>query len=379
MLFDPRSFVPALDGGQPGWSFARQHPAARHRPSHGFLTLPAIAAETPGRAFLSFGDEPDALELARAQFETGVLRASDVVNPTSAADAFAQAMFAWLAARMPTCRRLNFSFSLVDLNAAKDQLMQFGWDDQVDASLYLAIDLPGDEVYFIGKARADALRAVHPYLLYTAMSLINLASSKSLHLRTPDVLLDLFARWHWEYDCTLANDDDAREFLKNGCGMDEGDIARYLPSAVRPELAPDDVLPPFCHAYPESRKLKTVGSRKLYELARSQHGWLKDVCVALAELNLAVKRQRDRSAVADSQWAEPAHSAATLAYAESDYVTQVLDDLYDGYANSGDATLFQCFIPIAVEPKAIRQQFEDLSGMFKIIAALDRVLTLISD
>ncbi len=379
MLFDPRSFASAVDAGQPAWTPARQHPVAQRRPAHDFLTLPAIPEGTPGRALLTFGDEVEAVDLARVQFATGVLRASDVVNPTGAGDAFAQAMFAWLAARMPTCRRLNFSFSLLDIGAARDQLMQFGWDDELDAPLYLAIHMPGDEVYFIGEARANALRSVHPHLLYTAMSLINLAGAKSLFLRTPEVLLDLFARWHWEYDCTLANDDDAREFLKEQCGMDEDDIARYLPSAVRPELAPDEVLPSFCHAYPESRKLRAFGSRKLYELARSHQGWIKDLCVALAELNLAIKRQGGRSAVSGSQWAEPAYAAATIAYTQSDYVTQVLDDLYDGLNCNGDATMFQCFIPIADEPQAIRQQFKDLSGMLKIIAALDRVLTLISD
>lgn len=319
------------------------------------------------------------MDLVRAQFATGVLRASDVSNPTGAGDAFAQAMFAWLCARTPECKRLSFGFSLIDIGAAKDQLMQFGWEDEIEAPLYLAIDMPGDDVYFIGEARASALRAVHPHLLYTAMSLINTASAKSLFLRTPETLLDLFARWHWEYDSTLADDKNAREFLAESCGMDEGDIERYLPSVVRPELAPDDVLPPACQGYPASCKLRAFGSRKLYELSRAHKGWVKDLCIALAELNLTLKRQGDRSAVAGSQWAEPAYSAATLAYSRSDYVTQVLDDLYDGLNCSGDATLFQCFIPIADEPKAIRQQFQDLDGMLKTISALDRVLTLISD
>lgn len=211
------------------------------------------------------------------------------------------------------------------------------------------------------------------------MSLINSASAKSVFLRTPDVLLDLFARWHWEYDPTISDDDEARAFLTEHCGMDAEDVTRYLPSTVRPELAPDDVLPAYCHANPESRRLRVFGSRKLRELARGQRGWIKDLCVALAELNLAIKRQGSRSAIAGSQWAEPAYAAATLAYTRSDYVTQVLDDLYDGYNCNGDATMFQCFIPIAGEPKAIREQFEDLSSMLRIVAALDRVITLISD
>jgi PRTRC genetic system protein F len=379
MLFDPRSFVPEVDAGRPAWAPARQYPIARRRPAHDFLTLPAIPAGIPNSALLTFGDEVDVMDLVRAQFATGVLRASDVSNPTGAGDAFAQAMFAWLRARTPECKRLSFGFSLIDIGAAKDQLMQFGWEDEIEAPLYLAIDMPGDDVYFIGEARASALRATHPHLLYTAMSLINTAGAKSLFLRTPEALLDLFARWHWDYDSTLADDKNAREFLAESCGMDEGDIERYLPSAVRPALAPDDVLPPACHGYPASSKLRAFGSRRLYELSRAHNGWIKDLCIALADLNLILKRQGDSSAVAGSQWAEPAYSAATIAYSRSDYVTQVLDDLYDGLNCSGDATMFQCFIPIAGEPKAIRQQFKDLDGMLKIISALDRVLTLISD
>lgn len=379
MLFDPRSFVPAVDAGHPNWAPARQPPIARRRPAHDLLTLPTVPQSIPARARLSYGDEVNLVEVVRAQFGAGVLRASDVSNPSGAGDAFAQAMFAWLGARMPRCQRLDFSFSLIDIGAAQDQLMQFGWDDQIDAPLYLAIELPGDEIYYIGDERANALRAAHPHLLYTAMSLINEASPKSLFLRTPEVLLDLFARWHWEWDSTLTDDKDAEEYLRDNCGMDETDVARYLPSVVRPELAPDDVLPGFFHRGPKSRRLHAFGNRKLYELSHAHDGWIKDLCAALAELRLVLNRNGERSAISESQWAEPAYAGATIAFKECDYVGELLDDYYQGINSGGEATLYQCFIPIAAERSAIHQQFKDLGGMLKIIAALDRVLTLISD
>ncbi|CAG9165607.1 PRTRC system protein F [Cupriavidus pinatubonensis] len=378
MLFDPRSFVFEDVGGQPAWSSSRQHSAAQRRPAHDFLTLPVIPAGVPGKAALAYQEDVDFTDLVRVQFATGVLRAAHVVNPTGAGDAFAQAMFAWIGARMPKCQRLQFSFSLVDQSAVADQVSQFGWDEELDNPLYLGVDLPGDETYVIGMERAQALRAAHPSLLYTAMGIINAAAGKSLYLRTPDELLDMFARWHWEFDSTLTDDDDARSFLKERFGEDDSDIERYLPSVVRPELAPDDTLPKFCHTNSASAHLRTLSRRCLRALSRSQDGWVGELCGALADLQLLVAKQGERSALEGSQWAEPAYSAAIIAFSDSDYVSELLDDHYDCINNSGDATLFQCFIPLAGEPDAIRQQFRDLDGMLRIIGALDRVLTLIS-
>lgn len=379
MLFDPRSFVPGIDQGQqPAWTSHRQHPVAGRRPAHDFLTLPGVSRAVPGTARVIYGDEVEITDLVIAQFEVGALRAIDVCNPTSAGDAFAQAMFAWLRARIPHCHRLQFGFALMDQGAAADQVMQFGWEEGVEAPLYLAIELPSEEVYAIGEARAQALRTAHPSLLFTAMSLINAACAKSLFVRTPDVLLDEFARWHWDYDATLADDDSARDFLKENWGGDAADIDRYLPSVVRAELAPDDTLPRYTHVQPGSSRLLQLGSRGLRALARSSDEWLSEMCAALADLRLTLAKAGENSAIASAQWAEPAYSAATIAYCDSDYVSEVLDNHFECVNNGGDATMFQCFIPIATERKAIRQQFGDLTSMLQIIGALDRVLTLIS-
>ncbi|SPS02242.1 PRTRC system protein F [Cupriavidus taiwanensis] len=379
MLFDPRSFVHELDPGQrPAWTSHRQHSAAGRRLAHDFLTLPQLHDSIPATARLTYGDEVEVKDLVIAQFAAGVLRASDVSNPTSAGDAFTQAMFAWLNSRTPACQRLQFGLTLIDRGAAMDQVMQFGWEDGLEAPLYLAIELPEEEVYAIGEARAEAMRSAHPSLLFTAMSLINAACGKSLFLRTPDMLLDQFARWHWDYDSTLADDENAREFLKENFGGDDADIERYLPSVVRAELAPDDTLPKHAHVDAASVRLRELGPRALRKLARLHDGWLSEVCTALADLRLLLARVGERSAIDGAQWAEPAYSAATIAYRPSDYVSEILDDHYDCLNNAGDATMFQCFIPLAEDATAIRQQFQDLAGMLKTIGALDRVLTLIS-
>jgi PRTRC genetic system protein F len=61
------------------------------------------------------------------------------------------------------------------------------------------------------------------------------------------------------------------------------------------------------------------------------------------------------------------------------WVGEILDDHFECLSNAGDCTTYQALIPVASEPKAIRQQFKELACMFEIIAALDRVLTLISE
>lgn len=55
------------------------------------------------------------------QFKHGPLRAADVGNPVSCADAFGQVFFAWVRRQMSRqYKRLNFQPCLFDLNAAQD-------------------------------------------------------------------------------------------------------------------------------------------------------------------------------------------------------------------------------------------------------------------
>ncbi|WP_354678149.1 PRTRC system protein F [Cupriavidus plantarum] len=373
MLFDPRSFVPAVDAGEPGWASARQHPVARHRPAHDFLTLPTLPADLAATAHLSFGDEADVRSLVIAQFRAGVLDAEHVSNPVGPGDAFAQAFHAWLAPRMPKTRALNFDFALIDHQAVLTELSEFGWDPKDESSLYLGIRLEEENVYTLGSDRAQALRDLHPSLVYTLFHLIRAATGKSLHLRTPDDLLDMFARWHWEYE-PLTDDEEARECLKERFGEDDSDIERYLPSVVRAELAPDESLPQWQQMQPD-RKLSALSRRRLRELARfSPEDWRGQVCGALADLDLALQRMGKASLMSGSQWAEPAFSAATFAYKHSDYVGELLDDHYECADNGGYATYFQCFIPLAVKPAAIRKQYALLEDTLGLIALLDRVI-----
>ncbi len=150
-----------------------------------------------------------------------------------------------------------------------------------------------------------------------------------------------------------------------------------MPSVVRAELAPDDVLPKHAQVKRESKRLRKLKRAELIDISMQRSGWLRQLCVALADLQHAIASQKS-SAFEGSQWAEPAYSAAIVAYGPSDHVGQILDDHYDCLNNAGDATMFQCFIPIATTPAAIRTQFQSLEGMLRIIGALDRVLSLLS-
>lgn len=377
MLFDPRSFVQRNDVATPSWSSQRQHPAAQRRAADDFLTLPRVPNDVPGRAILVYRDAEDIGELVRSQFETGVLRASDVERPANAADAFAQAMFAWLNAHRPTCHRLVFDLAILERAAAQDELSQFGRDDALDAPLYLGVHLPEENVYVIGDERAAVLRALHPSLIFTAMSLISAADGKSLDVRTPDRLLEQFAMWHWDGDTTL-DDESARETMA-AYGREDEDAERYLPSAVRAEIATDEFLARHNHVDVASKSLTVLNPRLLRAIAASSNGWAADVCHALADLSLMLRRNGKRSAYQQAQWAEPAYAAATVVMRDNDVALEILDDHINHIYASGEATLYQSFIPIATEATAIREQFRTLGGMLRIIGALDRVLTLITE
>ncbi len=376
MLFDPRTFDDGVLSDVPGWTPSRQHPAARRRSANGFLTLPTLPADIPAGVKLRYDDGPDGLETIQAQFEVGILAARDVKNAVSAGEAFAQAMFAWLRRRTPSCKRLNFTFALLDQVAAREQVEQFGWDDNLEAPLYLAIELPGEQLFEIGE-RADVMRRAHPSLLYTAMDLVSTAASRSLFIRTPDELAEMFARWHWDYDARMS-DEEARAFLEERFGEGDSDIERYLPSNVLPLLAPDDVVAKG-RRLDKRNRVRRLRRSELASLAARTRGLPRRICRELVNLQTVLARCSRYRILKTSQWAEPAYSAATIAMWSGHWVGEILDDHFECLSNAGDCTTYQVLIPVASEPKAIRRQFKELACMFEIIAALDRVLALISE
>lgn len=376
MLFDPRTFDAAIDLGGSDWSPERRAPAAASRSSDGFLTLPSLAADVPARGHVSYQDEQSFRPLVQAHFKAGPLLARDVRAPGNAGDAFAQAMFAWLRRRMPKCRRLNFGFALLDQSAAMAVVEQFGWEDQLTAPLYLAIELPQEEVYQL-KASIEPLNAVHGSLLCTAMSLIDEASGHTLFIRTPGAMIEMFARRWWDYDEGIS-DDDAREHLKGWFDMSDEDAAHYLPSVVRPAIRPDVLMPEIGRKRRGQAKRRVLSTRELQSLADASRGWGREVCLAVIRLQASMRGLRRRGLFSNAQWAEPGYSAATVVVDAEEWAVELLDDHFQDLSNGGDATEYQMLIPLETERRAIVRQYERLARAFEIIAALDRLLFLIS-
>ncbi|GLC97909.1 hypothetical protein Tamer19_73180 [Cupriavidus sp. TA19] len=377
MLFDPRPVDESLPASESGWTLSRQPSPARRRAANGFLTLPTLPDDVPARGKVKYGDSKDARLLIRQHFACDGLDAADVDGATSAGDAFAQAMFAWLRRRVSKYQRLTFSFALLDQSAAVDQVSQFGWDGEVDAPLYLAIELPDENVFEIGP-RADAMRRADPALLFTALQLVSQAAGKSLFLRTPDDLAEMFSRWWWDYDATMS-DEEARKHLAERFGdEDSEEIERYLPSAVLPLLAPDDAVPSY-RRLDKSMKLNVLTPKQLESLAARKRGVARRICLALLHLHEVLARTRRSRVLDGSQWAEPAYSAATIAMWREHWVGEILDDHFECLNNAGDATMFQALIPLKSTTREIRRQFKQLADMIDVIGALDRVLTEISE
>ncbi|WP_081651323.1 PRTRC system protein F [Cupriavidus sp. WS] len=377
MLFDPRPVDAELAIQGEEWSSNRHPDRAERCAAHAVLTLPSLKASVPSSGTVVFPQDADYSALARLHFECGPLRAADVKDARNAGDAFAQALFAWFKRRMPHCQRMTFNVDLFDRSSACDSL---SYRDEVDVftdDLYLAIELPENSYFAIGTTRAEALRATHKDLLPTAMSVIDEAAGKTLYLRTPDELLDMYARWWWEYDPT-ADDETAREYLECHYEGDTETIARHLPSAVRASMAPDDVLPWWLRQK-RAKRWRPMSDTALRIVAAKTKGDVRKLCIAILDLRVAM-RGTPKGPLIEGIWADPAYSAATILYTrDDDYVGELLDDHYEMASQSGEFTAYQAYVPIAGTPKAIQSQFRQWSQALEVIGRLDHLLTLISD
>ncbi len=377
MLFDSCHGISSITESLSGRAACERDSPAGRRTADGFLTLPAISPSVPVVARLRHTDEGDITDLIRAHFEAGPLSPRDARASGNVGDMFAEAMFAWLRRRMPKCKRLLFGFALLDQAAARDQVDQFGWEKDLSAPLYLAIELPQEQVFEIG-ARMRPLQRAHPGLLCSVMALINEASCNSLFLRTPSYFLEMFARWWWDCDEGVS-DADARECLVDRLGADSEDIERYLPSNVRPVLAPEEMFPERgTRKGRQGPRRRVLKRSEVLALASSSSRWIQRVCRAMLELDDALRRAKGSKLFEHSQWAEPAYSAASIAVSTEEWVSELLDDHFECISNGGDATMYQVLIPLATDAQLVPKQYEDLAHMFEIVKALDRLLTIIS-
>ncbi|CAM2158363.1 PRTRC system protein F (plasmid) [Pararobbsia alpina] len=386
MLFDPQSADVEFEAsGQRSYERASRT-ATEHRPAAGFLSVPKLGGVVPN-AVLRRPHTHDYRRVVFRHFQTGVLRADDVTSPVDAGDAFAQAFHAWLDRECPKFERLEFQFVLLDAQAVRVDVEIAGNGHGLDVAspLYLGLELSNESFHSIGD-RVDSIRRTHPRLMATAVSLIDEASRRTVYVRTPDEFLDMFARWYWNgsSDCT---DEEATEELKDRFGEDFEEFHRYMPSAVRPILCPDDARPfRYDASVMRWRKAPVLGAPALERLSLEGDKAARGLCRELLQLKsllAGAKRRRGfrnqtRNLFGLEAWGNSLFPAATLAMNEDQLVGQLLDDHYNCEMQGGEYTYFQGFAPFATEARAIRRQFADWRHALRVLGSLDRVLTLIS-
>lgn len=315
-------------------------------------------------------------ELAKAHFEAGPLLARHVKAPTSAGDALAQAMFSWLKRNKPRCKRLTFGFALLDHDAAQQQVSEYGMEDNLTSELFLGIELPEENVFEIGPS-VERLQKVHPGLPCTLMPLISQASAKSVFIRTPEYFLDLFARWWWEWDWS-SSDEDAREHLKGMHEMADEDLEHYLPSKVKPLIAPEYCYPHMWAGKRRSGDVRPLRPHEVRRIAATSGRWVQRVCSSMLELDAAIRRGKYSEAFTAAVWAEPAYAAASIGFFRDEWISELLDDHFNYINSSGEGTYFQSLLPLTADPEKVPEQYQDLLYMFDIVRALDRLLVAVT-
>lgn len=376
-------FVPQQSGSQVAvagehWQ-PRRSAAAERQPAHDFLTLPAIDPAVRASAVMRWNVETQVAGLISAQFESGALKPRDVRVFSGAGNALAEGFFAWAKRQTPLFRRLNFNFVICDLEAVREQIQyQYDASDfEPTSCVYLGIEMQEESIFEIGE-RANKLRAVHPRLLASALTLINRAAGRTIWVRTPDELLGMFASWYWEGNSHAA-DDDVLEELKDRFGDDEAEIENYLPSVVRPELCPEDL--DVCGWNQRKKRFEhkpALGVAALRRLQRFNSGWTGRLCLELEELTSLLQKAGNRSLFDCAVRPECAYAAATLIAEDGPHIGALLDDHYEHLAQSGEGSTFYGFVPFASTPDAIRKQYADWSLGLSILGQLDRVLATLA-
>ncbi|KMZ13469.1 hypothetical protein BHUM_01891 [Candidatus Burkholderia humilis] len=374
MFLDPRPSGAEVAVSGESWQ-PRRTPAAGRRLTHDFLSLPAIGSDVQMRAVMRWNAEKDVAGLISAQFNSGVLRPRDVPEFQGAGDALAHGFFAWAKCHMSRLDCIGFDFVLCDVPAVQEvvQYQEDSSDFNPTSPVYLGIEITEESIFEIGR-RAAELRNVHPWLVSTAMVLINRAAGRTMWIRTPDEFLGEFASWFWDGD-SQATDEEARETLTDRFGDDEAEIEHYLPSVVHPQLCPDDMDVYQWHA---SRRRylpqQTLGVAALRRLQRFTSGRSRRICADLEKLSLMLQRVGNRSLFDCEYRPRCAHAAATLTVQNDSRVGEILDSHYEYLSSAGDGTTYLGFTPIASTPDAIRKQYADWSQGLSILGQLDRVI-----
>ncbi len=378
MFFDPsRADQDVAASGPSCWQPPRTC-AARRRVADDFLSLPQVSSLVPVSATMKWRIGEDASKLVLAHFRYGPLRAADVCNPGDELDAFGQAFFAWVGRQKKPFSRLTVKPRILDANAVDANLEHVCLDQDFVATspLYLGFHLPDENVFELAPHAHD-LRAAHPLLFRTVVRAIEMASCRTVMIRSPEWFLGEFASWFWDGDPD-ASDDDARESLKERFGESEEEFAAYLPSVARPQLCPDDAITARWRGG-RWRPEAVLSSAQLRELRPRLRGKVRRVCTELLALSALMRRSRTRDLLRGEPAVLPLFSAASVVMSSDEqHVGAILDGTVESAYQGGDHCEFAAFSPFSLKAAEIRRQYADWSLAFQIMTRLDRLLSLVT-
>lgn len=378
MFFDPsRSDQELAEGAHACWQPPRAA-VARRGSADDFLSLPQVAEQVPLTGTTKWRVGKDVSRLVLAHFRYGPLRAADVHEPRDELDAFAQAFFAWVERQKKPFMRLTVRPMLLDANSVDSQLEHLCLDEEFvpRSPLYLGFNLP-DENLFELAPHVEALRATHPLLLRTILRTAELASYRTVMIRSPEWFLGEFACWFWDGDAQ-ASDEDVRKELKERFGEAEDDIAAYLPSVAGPQLCPDDAITASWRKGKWRRNL-LLSTSELRALRPRTRGNVRKVCTELLALGSLLRKSRTRDLLRGQLTPFPLFSAASIVMSrDQQHVGEILDGTIECAYQGGDHSEFAAFSPFSIKAGEIRRQYADWSLAFQIMTHLDRLLSLVT-
>ncbi|MFP3708480.1 PRTRC system protein F [Paraburkholderia sp. SIMBA_009] len=378
MFFDPSRTDQDVEGGTVACWQPPRAAAARYRAADDFLSLPSVSAQVPPSATMKWKVSGEMSARILANFRYGPLRAADVHEPSDELDAFSQAFFAWVNRQKGEFTRLTVRPMLLDANAVDTALEHVCLDRDFEATspLYLGFCLP-DENLFEMAPHVDALRSAHPLLLRTMLRAIDMASYRTVMIRSPQWFLGEFAAWFWDGD-PEASDEDAKEALSERFGENDPDIAAYLPSTARPLLCPDEAMTVSWRSG-QWRPCATLSPAQIRALRPRLRGKARKVCTELLTLNSLMRKSRTNDLLRGDPSIMPLFSAVSFVLSgDQTYVGQILDGTIESAYQGGDHCEFAAFSPLSMKAADIRRQYADWSLAFRIMTHLDRLLSLVT-
>ncbi|MEX3935724.1 PRTRC system protein F [Paraburkholderia phymatum] len=377
MLFDPSTTDSRFALGAGGSWQPPRAPFARRGPAADFLTLPSVGDDVPQVARVKWREDVSLTGIVRKHFLHGPLRAADVNDPIDAGDAFQQAFFAWAKRHTGPLARITIQPRLFDSYAVRDVLRYTGTasNDEDPSPMFFALESPEEWVCSFGPM-VSKLRAAHPLLLRTVMSVINRAAWRTVWMRTPDWFMYEFACWYWEGDESIT-DADAEEMLKERFGEDAEARKAYLPSTVRPMLCPDDA-EPSVFSGGRWRLRPALDDEELLALRSRSRGTVRRVCTELLRLNRLMHGTRRKRLFDASHETNPVYAGCGIVIDGNEFISDILDCHFDSESQSGEATTYHGFIALGNNARAIRRQYADWTLGFSILKRLDSLLALVT-